>query len=386
MLISVALPTGVTQLPSAAGDTTTQIKFSISSVQNPLSMSTTASFQILILTSNKNNRINSKTTGLTVTNTAAGSISNASVSPDNSALGATTPYLVSFKPDNSILQNTQIKVTIPSQIGVNTTSTMTCTAVLIIESTLTCSYSSATREVTITNGFLTKTSYVSSQVEFKISNLINPNVATTTDSFSIQTMTSGLVLYNSISSGVTYTKSCTSPCKTCETDLSTCTSCFTTSEFPYLSGGTCVTSCPSGEYSNSNVCESCQSPCATCKGTATTCLTCTSNPQLYLYSGECVSECPNLYQVSSNGISCEKVGEIIVPFIGLFFWLICVIGIALVKWRFRETMFLSTLIAVTGYFVFLLSIVIIILFFRDSHYQSGSLTLLCFLILIGLNF
>jgi len=58
----------------------------------------------------------------------------------------------------------------------------------------------------VTNGFIAKSSYVSTQIEFKINNLINPNIAMTTDSFVIQTMTASNVLYNSISSGVTYTK------------------------------------------------------------------------------------------------------------------------------------------------------------------------------------
>lgn len=228
----------MTQLPTTAGNTSTQIKFSVSNVQNPLSMSTTSSIQMSILTSNKNNRINTKTTGLTITNTEAGTITSAAVYPDNSTLGATTSYLVSFTPSTNIAQNTVVKITIPSQIGVTSASAVSCTSVLIIESTLTCSYDSTTRVVTVSNGFLAKTSYVSSQVELKISNLINPSTATTTDSFTIQTTTTGGILFTSLSSGVVYTKSCNSPCLTCETDLSTCTSCDTSSSYPYLSQST----------------------------------------------------------------------------------------------------------------------------------------------------
>ena len=147
-----------------------------------------------------------------------------------------------------------------------------------------------------------------------------------------------------------------------------------------------MSSCPTGEYSSNNICNACEAPCATCQGSATTCLSCTSSPQLYLYNSGCVSECPSLHEVSDDGVSCEKVGEVVIPFIPLFLWLVCVAVIAIVKWRKHETMFLSSLIAVTSYFVFLLIFIIIILFFRDQHYQSGSLVLFAFLILIALNF
>lgn len=123
---SISLLSGVTKLPTTIGDTSTEIKFSISNVQNPLSLATTAtSISAYILTSSKNYRLNKRTTGLTITNTAAGSISNATASPDDSSLGVTTNYLVSFKPDNTITQNTVVKVTIPSELGVSTATAMT---------------------------------------------------------------------------------------------------------------------------------------------------------------------------------------------------------------------------------------------------------------------
>jgi hypothetical protein len=254
--LSTSLLTGVTALPTTVGVTSTQVVFSISNVQNPLSITTTAtSILIYILTSSKNYIINQRTTGLTITNTAAGSISNATASPDDSSLGVTTSYLISFKPDNSILQNTEVKVTIPSEVGVDTTTTMTCTELLVIENTLTCTYDSTSKIVSISSGFISKSTYVSSQIQFKISNLINPSTAITTSSFVIETQDSSGNLYNSISSGVTYTKTCNSPCLTCETDLTTCTSCNSSSSTSaFLSGGTCVASCPAGEYDLSNVC------------------------------------------------------------------------------------------------------------------------------------
>jgi hypothetical protein len=222
--VSIALPTGVSQLPVVAGTTTTSISLSITNVQNPPSLNPTSSIQLYFMTANKINFINQRTTGLTVTNTAAGLLLSASANPDDSGLGAVTNYLISFQPSTSILSGTIVKVQIPSQITVDLTSTITCSRVLVIESTLTCSYDSTTRTVTVSSGFLLSTSYPSSLIQFKISPLTNPSSAKTTDSFVFQTQTSAGVLYDSISSGVTYTKQCNSPCSTCDTDLDKCTS------------------------------------------------------------------------------------------------------------------------------------------------------------------
>lgn len=200
-----------------------------------MSLSTSPSIELSILTSSQNSEINKQTTGLTITNTQTAEFSSVSVSRDSSALGATTNYLVSFTPANTIERNTVVLVKLPSQISVDTSSTMTCTSVLLIDTGLTCAYDTATRTVTVSNGFAASASYVASQVEFKISNLINPATALTTDSFEITTQTATGVQYAAVSSGVTVTKECNSPCKTCLTDLSSCTSCDTTSEFPYLS-------------------------------------------------------------------------------------------------------------------------------------------------------
>jgi hypothetical protein len=99
-----------------------------------------------------------------------------------------------------------------------------------------------------------------------------------------------------------------------------------------------------------------------------------------------VSSCPSLYSVASDGVSCEKTGEFIIPFIPLFLWLISVAAIAVVKWRRKETMFLSSFIVMTSYFVILLIIIIIILQFRDSHYQSAIINMMSLFILFTLNF
>jgi len=75
---------------------------------------------IFAYTNTKKFLINSRSPGMTITNTAAGGISEASVSPVNSDLGAITDYLISFKPNNQIIKNTVVKITIPSELIINT--------------------------------------------------------------------------------------------------------------------------------------------------------------------------------------------------------------------------------------------------------------------------
>jgi hypothetical protein len=94
-------------------------------VRNPLSLATSSTFQIAILTNNQNNEISKRTSGITVQNTEAGTIVNARAAPVNSDLGVTTSYLIEFTPGNTVEQNTVVTVTIPSQIGVDTSSAMT---------------------------------------------------------------------------------------------------------------------------------------------------------------------------------------------------------------------------------------------------------------------
>ena len=123
--ILVSLLSGVTQLPTVAGDTTTNIKFSISNAVNPPSLTQTSSFQFYVLTNNQTNLINQRTSGVTISNTMAASFLSASAQPDVKDLGVTANYLISFQPANSIVQNTVVKVTIPSQIGIKSSSTPT---------------------------------------------------------------------------------------------------------------------------------------------------------------------------------------------------------------------------------------------------------------------
>lgn len=138
---------------------------------------------------------------------------------------------------------------------------------------MTCTYQSANRIVTVTNGFKTQTSYAASTISLKIPGLVNPSIALTTSSFTIETKDNNGASIDYIGTGVTYTKACNSPCLTCSGDLSSCVTCNITSSFPYHYLTTCVSTCPDGYYLDADkTCKVCQSPCKTCSGSANKCL------------------------------------------------------------------------------------------------------------------
>lgn len=97
---------------------------------------------------------------------------------------------------------------------------------------------------------------------------------------------------------------CNNVCLTCSLIATNCTTCNSTSGFPYLnkttSSSTCLAQCPSGMYPDSNqsptLCVSCVGPCVTCT-TSTACLSCITGKFLYLTS--CLSGCPADYSVES---------------------------------------------------------------------------------------
>jgi len=106
---------------------------------------------------------------------------------------------------------------------------------------------------------------------------------------------------------------CATGCNSCTgSTLNDCSSCgaVSTSIVYYLSYGTtsCVTACPSGQYSlTNNLCYMCDPSCATCQGVSTNCTSCTSANVvilLYFFNSTCVSVCPNnTYPSSLNPLN-----------------------------------------------------------------------------------
>ncbi|KZP13781.1 growth factor receptor domain-containing protein [Athelia psychrophila] len=101
---------------------------------------------------------------------------------------------------------------------------------------------------------------------------------------------------------------CGPKCTTCQIpnftvastiDQAQCTGCL--SGF-VLSGGKCISSCPTGTFlspTDNLTCTACDSSCSTCAGSSKFCLTCT-NSQL-ASAGSCVSSCPST-SFSSSGV------------------------------------------------------------------------------------
>ncbi len=97
---------------------------------------------------------------------------------------------------------------------------------------------------------------------------------------------------------------CDSRCKTCSNSSTNCTSCNSSSTYPNLYENYCYTSCPSGTYALSNICKDCSSSCATCSGASTTCTSCvkTSSAYAYLSGSSCISKCPSGYVSNSSNV------------------------------------------------------------------------------------
>lgn len=180
--------------------------------------------------------ISKKLNSLTITNSERGAISNASAIPENTGLNVTTNYTLTFLPKNPLSKGAILKIKIPEEITIVLATDVNCptTSLTYIEPSLVCVYEPANRIVTVTKGFEISATYPQSLISFKINGLVNPKTALTTQSFTIETKDSAGISIDYIGTGITYTKSCNSPCLTCEGDLSKCTSCVTASGFPLL--------------------------------------------------------------------------------------------------------------------------------------------------------
>jgi proprotein convertase subtilisin/kexin type 5 len=94
--------------------------------------------------------------------------------------------------------------------------------------------------------------------------------------------------------------SCSSPCLTCSTIRTNCTSCDTSSGFPYLYSSSCLANCPFAHFdSGAYTCKKCSIPCDTCTSSSI-CLTCL--PGYSKLGNYCYTNCPSLFY--SNGTDC----------------------------------------------------------------------------------
>lgn len=134
-----------------------------------------------------------------------------------------------------------------------------------------------------------------------MTNILLPYIATQSDSFSI-TLHYNTKKVATVSTGVVILPFCTSPCKACSVTRTKCLSCLpnpNTLIFYNPTSFLCLNVCPDGTYPDaSNICQSCISPCSTCTDAAI-CLSCVSNN--WLSGQSCVSTCPDRFYNASNG-------------------------------------------------------------------------------------
>ena len=104
---------------------------------------------------------------------------------------------------------------------------------------------------------------------------------------------------------------CDTSCKTCSGNLATnCLTCPANSYLIYGTGQCLSSGCVEGQYAQNNsfVCLLCPLACKTCSS-ATTCTSCGSSGagiSSFLYSGQCLMNCPVGYYGNTNNNSCTR--------------------------------------------------------------------------------
>lgn len=133
-------------------------------------------------------------------------------------------------------------------------------------------------------------------------NILLPYLAVSSTSFAIKYQYNGKDVA-SVSTGVTVSPFCTSPCQRCTTSKTACASCLpianTTFIYLFASNSSCLSVCPATYYPDTaNICRACVSPCAECLDSAN-CTSCVSGNWLYLKT--CATTCPATFYNASNG-------------------------------------------------------------------------------------
>lgn len=117
-----------------------------------------------------------------------------------------------------------------------------------------CTINTSSKTITLSQGFSALVAGGTSLV-IRMGPISNPADYTNTDSFTLKSYTdNGLnFIIDQVVDGLIPGFACTLPCRTCSTSSKTqCTSCFTSSTLPFLSGTTCLNACPAGTYADSN--------------------------------------------------------------------------------------------------------------------------------------
>ena len=317
----------------------------VSGITNAPSTYPSTAFTFQSYLSDKTYLIEQSTT-VTVTNSAAGTITSASVSPNSVSLSTNVSYTLTFTPVN-YYQGMTLKITIPSDLSISD-GTQTCVNVKgFVDSSFSCTYTSSSREIVVTGEFTGSSN--PGEVSLQMPNIKNPSSYLTTNSFFINTyitISGTNYAIDSLTSGLTASIKWSSKWLTWGSSASYCLTCDTSSSYKYLLSNDCLTSCPDGYYSNVSVCSIWDSNWKTWSGSATTWISCATS--MYLYSSKWYSTWPTGYVASGSTwvlytASSSSSQTILFPF--LIAWVVVTFGVLIIKWSKKETRFLPSAIA-----------------------------------------
>ncbi|CAG9327887.1 unnamed protein product [Blepharisma stoltei] len=155
------------------------LKFSLGSIQNPVSTKPTASFNIRTQTSN-NLDIDYLDSGVTLTMSTAHQLSSASVSSSSLVVGGVSDYTFNITPYNPFPNNGIVVITPPSDITITQVS---CAVAGSLTSSVSCSSLGTAVKLTLTFS----ASQVTSEFSFVLKSITNPLSTKMTSSFQIST-------------------------------------------------------------------------------------------------------------------------------------------------------------------------------------------------------
>lgn len=239
--------------------------------------------------------INGYSTSLKLTTTQPATITTASLTQstlDASAFGDVT---FSIRLTHAVPANGMLVLIYPPQVDV---AAGTLAASLISPSsipTLAVSLTTSERKIQITNMFPTGAA-AGSTYQFTVRNIKNSAQAAATNSFEITTFTSstGAFRIDTVRTGLTLRANCDYPCASCSASTpSTCTSCLAATPALYLQNNACVTTCNEGKLPLSGTCVDCNSQCVTCAVSQDRCTKCGKTNFEFLSGTTCVNSCPD---------------------------------------------------------------------------------------------
>ena len=279
------------QVTFASSSTVSQFGFTLQGVTNPGSTKPTSSFSVLTTVSTYY-LIDTMTSGITYSVSLPATIA-AEIKQANAGISQETTYTFTMTLKNPVPAGGYVVVELPPQVSI-VTSNLTCS---FLGNSVTCT-NIGSNSIKIS---LFPSDFNASQIVFAVSGIKNSPTVGTSGAFKLTSKTSGGYLIDQ-SGDQTVSFSCSSPCLTCDTLPSRCTSCPSASSTPYLYDYGCHDACKTGyvDLGDKN-CVGCDPTCYTCFGSKSSCRSCFTNGALpYLSNYSCVSQCPGNTMVTTD--------------------------------------------------------------------------------------